>query len=432
MPVSAGTRAVDPRTRVRQHAPVRGLFPDDPARRRRRDRWLLALGVLAALILVLRAARKDDGVLVRNQEWGARFLELQDPYEDTLRGGRLHGPYPPSYALVCAPLSLVPTTVARVAWASAQIGALAALFLLARRWLERGWPRVAPHAPVLYAIGLLVASRYVLRDTAAGGGNLLYATALLWGIELARAGGVIAPALLVALPLALKPNLAPLALVLVLRRRWSASAAALAAFAACVVLPGLWYGFAAWTELWTRWFADVAQYAAASDLGSSAQVPAGFPVDDSGMNQSLRAALGRLARATSADGASLAWLARAGSLAALAAAVWGVARARTARGGILALSALLPASLLASPITWKAHHAVLVALFALLAASALDARRRGLAWFLFGYWILCGLLSEEVVGRAGKTWLQSASVVTWCTIALLVVTLREARHADRS
>lgn len=417
---------------------MRFLFPDDPARRRLRDRWLFGLALVLALVIVLRAARKSDGVLVRNQEWGARFLEHHDPYDDTIRGGRLHGPYPPSYAIVCAPLSLVPTGAARVAWASAQIAAIAALFVLVRRWLERGWPRAAPHASVLFAFGLLLASRYVLRDTSGGGGNTLYATALLWGVELAWSGRVLAPAVLVALPLALKPNLAPLALVLVLRGRWRAFAALLVVLALCLGLPGLWYGPEAWKELWLRWFADVSAYAAVDDLSSVARVPAGFPVDDSGMNQSLRAAFSRAATTLGGgpDDALLAWgkwLARAGAVAALCAAAWASLRARSSRSEILALLAFLPASLLASPITWKAHHAVLVGLFALLAASAFeDGRRRALTWFLAAYWLCCGLLSEEVVGRTAKAWLQSVSIVTWFTIVLLVVAIREARSVDRA
>lgn len=417
---------------------MRALFPDDPARRRARDRALLLLGIVLALVLVLRAARKGDSVLVRNQEWGARFVERVDPYEDTLRGGRLHGPYPPSYVLVCAPLSLVPTTAARVAWASAQVAALAALFVLVRRWLARGWPRAAPHASVLYAIGLLVASRYVLRDTAGGGGNLLYATALLWGVELAWAGRVLGPAFLVALPLAAKPNLAPLLFVLLLRGRVRAFAVAAAALVFLCWIPGAWFGHGAWRELWTRWFADVAAYARVADLGDAARVPEGFPVDDTGMNQSLRAALGRAASAwgggavdANSHASAAAWAGRLGAALALAAAAWAAWRARGARAEVLGLLAFLPATLLASPIAWKAHHAVLVGLFALLAASAYeDTRRRGLARFLVAYWIACGLLSEEVVGRAGKAWLQSASVVTWFTVALLAVVIVLSRRAD--
>lgn len=414
---------------------MRALFPADPVQRRARDRVLLVLAIVVAVVLVLRAARKTEGVLVRNQEWGARFVDRHDPYDDLRRGGRLHGPYPPSYAIVCAPLSLLPTTPARVVWASAQIAALAALYLLVRRWLARGWPTAAPHASILYALALVIGSRYLLRDMSGGGGNTLYATALLWGIELALRGGVLAPALLVALPLALKPNLAPLAFALVLRGRWRAFAAAIVALALCVWLPGLWFGQAAWLELWTRWFADVRAFAAVRDPTSAEQVPVGFPVDVTGMNQSLRAALARAAELTAGGGSARPawdlWLARIGGIAGMSVAAWAALRARGARAEILALVAFLPAALLASPISWKAHHAILIGLFALLAATAFeDGRRRGLAWFLLGYWFSCGLLSEEVVGRAGKAWLQSASVVTWFTIALLAVAIAASRRAS--
>ncbi len=407
---------------------VRWLFPDDPVRRRRRDRVLLVLGIVLAVVLVLRAARKGDSVLVRNQEWGARFVERQDPYVDTLRGGRLHGPYPPSYAIVCAPLSMLPTGVARVVWALAQIGALAATFVLLRRWTARGWPQLAPHVPVLFALALILASRYVLRDMAGGGGNLLYGTCALWGIELALGGSAVASAFLLALPLVLKPNLAPLVLALPLRGRWRAFGVTIALALVLAWLPGMWFGASGWSELWSRWGHDVAAYSAVDDLSRADQVPEGFPVDDDGMNQSLRAALGRIA----GDVPGLArWSARVGALLAILAAAWACARARGTRAEILGVLAMLPASLLASPIAWKAHHAVLLPLFALLAASALERRRwSALATFLVSYWIACGVLSEELVGKAGKAWLQRASVVTWWTIAMLAATLARARRPD--
>jgi hypothetical protein len=422
---------------LRQDARVPPLFPDDPERRRKRDRVLLVLGLVLALFLVARAARKGDSVLVRNQEWGARFVAGQDPYAAPDRGGRLHGPYPPSYALVCAPLSLVPTLLARIAWATAQVAALAALFVLVRRWLARGWPSALPHASVLYAIGLVLAARYILRDTMGGGGNLLYATSLLWGIELALGGHVLVAAFLVALPLAAKPNLLPLVCVLGLRGRWRACAASLAALALLACLPAWWFGVAEWSHLWSRWMREVLAYASALDLSSAADVPAGFPIDDAGMNQSLRAALGRAASGWAglfggpAPFAGAAWIARVATAVALLSAAWACARARGPRAEILGILAFLPACLLASPITWKAHHAVLVGVFALLAASAYERGRWGRrAWFLFGYWIACGLLSGEVVGLSAKQWLQSVSIVTAFTVGLLALVIRDALSAD--
>lgn len=417
---------------------MRWLFPDDPERRRRRDRVLLVLAIVAAVVLVLRAARKGDSVLVRNQEWGARFVERQDPYVDTRRGGRLHGPYPPSYAIVCAPLSMLPTGTARVVWALAQIGALAATFVLVRRWTARGWPQLARHVPVLFALALILASRYVLRDMAGGGGNLLYGTCALWGIELALGGRAIASAVLLALPLVLKPNLAPLLLALPLRGRWRAFGATIALALVLAWSPGVWFGPSAWSELWSRWWHDVAAYSAVDDLSRADQVPEGFPVDDDGMNQSLRAAIGRTLTAFRAPSnetmefALARWSARAGAALALAAAAWACWRARGPRSELFGVLALLPASLLASPIAWKAHHAVLLPLFALLVARCVQARRwTALASFLAGHWFACGLLSEEIVGKAGKQALQAASVVTWFTIALLAVVVVLAGREGR-
>jgi hypothetical protein len=139
---------------VFESAPVNVLWPSDLEARRRRDRVLLVIAFVLAVVLVVRAARKDDGVLQRNVEFGARFLAHQDPYEDPVRGHRVHGPYPPSYALVTAPLSLLPVPLARVTWALAQVGALVAGWYLVRRWAERAWPALAVHATVVYAAAL--------------------------------------------------------------------------------------------------------------------------------------------------------------------------------------------------------------------------------------------------------------------------------------
>lgn len=89
---------------VFESAAVSLLLPRDAPSQRRRDQILAVLALVAAILLVLRAARKEDGVLRRNVEFGARFLAHEDPYLDARHARRVHGPYPPSYALVTAPL----------------------------------------------------------------------------------------------------------------------------------------------------------------------------------------------------------------------------------------------------------------------------------------------------------------------------------------
>jgi hypothetical protein len=94
--------------------------------------------------------------------------------------------------------------------------------------------------------------------------------------------------------------------------------------------------------------------------------------------------------------------------------------------------AFVPLCLLISPVTWKAHHVLLLPLFFVLACAALGAARQRLAFAGLGaYWVLCGLMNEEVLGRTGKLLFERLSIVTWADLALLAVTLTIAAR-DRS
>ncbi|MFN0006995.1 MAG: glycosyltransferase family 87 protein [Planctomycetota bacterium] len=411
---------------------MRSLFQGDADARRRRDRVLGAIFLFFLVFLVARAARKDGGVLVRNQEFGGRFLAGEDPYFDPARGHRVHGPYPPSFVLVAAPLSLLPTPLARIAWGSAQALALVAAFVVLRRWSTRFWPSAAPHAPVLFAAAILLASRYLLRDSAGGGGNLLFAMLALVGLDLAFAGRGALAGLPLALSLVLKPNLAPLLLFLAFRRRWTSLASTLILGAALFLLPAAWFGLEDYLDLAARWTRDVASYAAVEDPGRPDLVPDGMPVSDSSMNQSLREASGRLARAVGASPSLAAWTARAVALALGAAACAVALRARPGRREVLAALAFLPLALLLSPISWKAHHVALLPLFFALACEAFMASSRTLTILLGATWVACGLLSEEIVGETAKEVLQGLSIVTIFDVLLLAAALVHARSSDEA
>lgn len=413
------------------------LFPGDPRARARRDRWLAVLFALLAIVLVVRASHKEHGVLARNQQWGARFLAHQDPYYDPGHGEREHGPYPPSLAWIAVPLASMPTLAARVAWASLQVAGLLLFLRLLRRRTSEHWPALADHAPAIFALAVLLVSRYLLRDTAGGGGNLLLALLAFFGVELAlreRSGLGGVP---LALSLVLKPNLLPLVLFLALRRRWRAVLVTLGAGALLYALPGLYYGPSEYARLSLRWVRDVTSFVELDDLHSRRLVPDGLPPAEDGMNQSLREAVHRFLRPAGDSGAwdvhvlevsprTASWLARGLSLAlvlATCAAAW---RARDARREWLAGLAFFPLALLCSPVTWKAHHVALLPVFYALLCCALEGGRstRRLQWFLLGYWVLCDLLSKEVVGDELRDLLQALSVVTWADVALLIVLLR--------
>jgi len=417
-------------------------FPSSDSARRRRDRLLaLAFGLLA-VVLVARAVRKDGGVLVRNREFGQRFLAGQDPYEDPVRGHRIHGPYPPSLALVAVPLALVPESVARIGWALAQVASLALLYRLSRRALARAWPETERDAPVHFVLGLLLTSRFLLRDTAGGGGNTIVVALAWWGVDAALARAPAWRAWPLGLSWAIKPHLAPLALLLVLRRRFGALAAAGVAALVAALLPALFHGdepsLARYVDLEARWVRDVARFVAVEDLHGTDEIPDGMPAAENAMNQSLRAAVFRLLRPPGVSGApdvhvvttsafTASMLARGLSLALVALAAWIAWRARGPRGEQLAAWSFLPLAFLLSPISWKAHAVVLLPALVGLAAVARGERSRALALGLCAYWFFGNALSQELVGREAKTWLQAVSLVTWLNAALFAVLVAQAR-----
>ncbi|HUR28669.1 MAG TPA: glycosyltransferase 87 family protein, partial [Planctomycetota bacterium] len=201
---------------------MESLFPESAERRKKLAAKLAWLALAVAVFLVARALHKHGGVMELNRAFGARFLAGDDPWFDPARGVRVHGPYPPSLAWIAVPLALLPESWARGAWACAQVGALVLLYFLLRRRARLSVPRAAEHVPMLYALSLLLASRYLLRDFAGGGGNLLYGTLAYAGLELALSDFALLAGLPLGLSLALKPNLAPLlyALSLLLASRF--------------------------------------------------------------------------------------------------------------------------------------------------------------------------------------------------------------------
>lgn len=426
---------------------MEALFPTDPARRARLARALAWLGLAAAIFLIARAMHKQGGVIELNRAFGERFLAGADPWYDVERGQRMHGPYPPSLAWVAVPLSLLPLTLARGLWAVCQVAALA----VAYRWLSRrareDEPRAALHAPMLFAISLLLTSRFLLRDFAGGGGNVIYGTLAFVGVEAALAGRVVGGAAALGLSLALKPNLVSLIAFLALVRRPKAALVASAFAATFFWLPALHFGPAAYADLAREWFDGVRAYVALDDLHSASAIPAGLPVAADGMNQSLREAVHRLFRPPGDSGAvdvhaleltaaTASALARGVALALFAWVAFVTLKARTTRAQGLALQMYFPLALLTSPITWKAHHACLVPLFFRWTAAIVERGRaaRGSLWFLGIYYIACNLLSEDVAGKQAKRVLQAASIVTWFDIALLIgvgaMALARARDAS--
>jgi hypothetical protein len=393
--------------------------------------WL-ALGLAIALALVVRTGVRERGVITDHLEFGRRVLAGEELYAPFLDGDQpLHAPYPPGFGLLTAPFSLLPERVARFAWGLLQVGALVAIFAWLRGALVRGFPGLAPRAPLVLALTAVLGVRYVLRDTHGGGGNLINLALVLAAFTSAARGRAWTAGTLLGFSLATKPTailMVPLLALFGQRRAAMIALAAAAAFTA-LALALLGQGLAPLQ----RWATGSYEYATMTDLFATPDL--GFP-PFSWMNQSLRCALVRFFgevppelaaqvphffQGLGLDASATAVLRTAVSVALLAITALALLP-RHESGRDHAIAAVLALSLLLSPVAWKAHHVALLPAFALLLAHGFVGRRRAFV-FAAAYLLACGP-GEELVGKELKNTQQSLYLATAGTLALWAILLR--------
>ncbi|MBK8977019.1 MAG: DUF2029 domain-containing protein [Planctomycetes bacterium] len=406
--------------------------------------WQLAWCALG-VFLVLRTGRRTRGVITDHLEFGRRLAAgewLYAPFQDHRP---LHPVYPPSFGLLTWPFAELGERIARYAWGLLQVGALWVIGVVLLDWLRARRPGLWPRRHLLLALVCALAGRYVLRDTHGGGGNLINVALVLGAAACAERGRWRAGALLLGLSLATKPTMALFVPVLWLcgHRRAAAGSLAiaggLAALAVAINAQGL--------EPFRYWAEGALAYGRQQDL----YAPALHDLPPfTWMNQSLRCMVARYLGTVPAayaaqvpgfvQGAGLApdvtaTIARLAGLAVVGLALWCAHRWRGDRDGRRrALALAFVASLLVSPISWKAHHVALIPAFLLLASDAWlgagGARRLAIAYF-----VVCSAGGGDLVGDAVKEWQQSLYVATLGSLALLgwlVGTARRQRRASTS
>jgi alpha-1,2-mannosyltransferase len=173
-----------------------------------------------------------------NYKAGQRIVVGETLYQSA--DGHWMFKYLPSAALLYVPLAALPINVAMAVWFAASLAALAGLFWVANRLVPRGDRRY------LWVVAGLVLAKFFLRDLRLGQINILLdlvmATSLLMlSAPPTRATSVRAGAL-TGVAIALKPYAAIFLPYLVLRRRWSVLAAAVATLALLLLLPAAFYG----------------------------------------------------------------------------------------------------------------------------------------------------------------------------------------------
>lgn len=399
--------------------------------------------MVLGLALVIRAGLRDRGVITDHIEFGRRVflgLELYAPYLEA--GKPLHPPYPPSFGLLTGLLAWIPERLARFAWVIAQVACLFGLARIATAWIARHQPQLLARRHLVYLFVVLLCSRYLLRDTHGGGGNLINLYFLVQASAWAMDGRQRAGGLLLGLSLATKPTgilMLPLWALLGWRRGLSwAVGAGLGLVTLSLVL--LRQGMAPFL----RWFDGSLRYASMQDL--FVEPAFGFP-PFAWMNQCLRCAVARFCGTVPDSYASqvpqfgqglglapeaYAWISRGLGLLLLLVTGLLIHRCRRLPAARLwSLAAVLSLSLLLSPISWKAHHVALMPFFFALGLRAMGPARPRWIWAFAALYLLTCQLGEALVTKEGKMIQQAWYLTTWGTLACLGIAWAQLRALAR-
>lgn len=411
-------------------------------------RWALFWLVCATLLVVRAGSRPDSrGVILDHLEFGRRLLHGEDVHGPWLSDPDapirpLHAPYPPSFGLLTAPFSALAavagTRAARVAWALLQVGCLLAIAHTLRR-------RTSPLEPPgrttawhwLWLGTFLLGSRFLLRDTHGGGGNLINLALCLLALDDAERDRPRRAGFWLGLSLATKPTQAILVFVFLALGRLRVVGWTAVVGASLVLATLALQRFD--TGPWLRWIEGTWRFSTQTDAFA---VPAfEFPPFE-WMNQSLRCAVARwcgdvptdlaarvtlgIAPGLGLDAASCAGITRGlglGMLGALLATAYCTQKRPAARLPVFA--AALALSVLLSPISWKAHHVALLPVIFLLVRDL----PRATSILLLVVWALCCLPGGDLVGDDRAEWLNSVYVVTAADLVLFGWALHRAWSA---
>ncbi len=388
--------------------------------------------IILGLVLIIRSGVRDRGVIEDHLEFGRRLVAAEDLYAPYKEVGPLHPVYPPSFGLMTWPFTLLGERIARFLWVAFQVLALAYIGIRMLHWLQLIWPELHARRHWILLLTAILCSRYALRDTHGGGGNILNLALVIGAFHLDSKGKSLGASAALGLSIATKPSMILcLPLLLVIGKKRSAIGAFMAA--GLLMLLAVLINQRGWDPLQT-WAEGSYLYASMPD--PFAEPAMGFPAF-TWMNQSLRCAMARYlgdVPAVYADeipgffpglglqASSIQWLRLTLGLLLLAisfAWAWRHRLSETRRVAILALFLCL--GLLLSPISWKAHHVALGPALFLLLGSAFSGRRW--LWYLLGIYVLANLLGEQIVGKELKNLQQCLYLLTISTTVIWALCL---------
>lgn len=250
------------------------------------DRFLRKLTLLLAMAVgihvVVSPLFRTSGDFFLHWKFGSRLLAGDFLYE-----GGLHVPYPPSWALIHAPLTVFPTNIAMALTAICGLSALCLLVFMVRRVADQFGGITGPARFWVPAGAIFLASRFLVRDLADGGQNIMLLTLSWGGLYLFLKGRPILGSASLGLAVALKCT--PLAFVVwfAWKRAWKMAALSLLWAFLFFLSPMLIMGPGGYFEHLGVWAQNISR-------GMTSQDPThGVLGEEPLSNQALRASMGR-------------------------------------------------------------------------------------------------------------------------------------------
>jgi len=314
--------------------------------------------------------------------------------------------YLPAFAVLTAPISLVPLPAAKAGWF-----AISALLMMALLWLSlQAMPALRRPPALLLVLTFLAMAKFYAHELVLGQVNLLFAVLATLAIVWMRRGRDSAAGLLLALAVVVKPYAAIFVPWLATRRNRAAFVAMAGALVMLLLLPAVRYGWSGNLQLLGDWWNTV-RTTTAPNLANQDNVSLGAMYAKWLGPQSMASIL---AAATAAVLLLLAAIVMAGRGA--------LKLPDTLEGSLLLL--LIP---LLSPQGWD--YVFLIGTPAvMLLINEWSSLPRGIRFATGAAIAVAGLTIYDLVGRSAYATFMQLSIVTICVLvevsALLVLRFR--------
>lgn len=375
---------------------------------------------------------KPRGDFSRHWEFGRRFVADEFLYADGL-----DVPYPPFFAVAYAPLSLLPLRVAKPVLFLVGFGALAGLMWILNALSQKSLPLSRERLFWMSAVTLLVASRFISRDFADAGQNLVLLGLTWLAVYLWKVGRDFSAGASLGLAIALKCTPGLFVAYFAWKRQWRFAAASLLFAAAFTLAPAL--RLSTYSMHMQTWFDAVRQGVSQPDPSVGVLGPEEL------QNKSLRPALARYLMHLSADAPgridsagyvdfldlqprAAGIIIKVVMLVLLGWIVWLLRHPLAGRDDpqlVWECATISLLTLLYSPITWGQHCVAAIPALYLLFRSIAAGRTlpRWMCWTLGGVVFVVLFANRSIIGRDLSLLLESYHLVTFSLVALLVVAL---------